>query len=62
MKKMLTLLLIAGLLVLGAFAAAEEISEDSFEDLSFTDEYIGDDFGNPTPCEGGGNGDGGIPG
>jgi len=33
-----------------------------FLSVSFTDEYIGDDFGNPTPCEGGGNGDGGIPG
>ena len=61
MRKMLALLLIVGLLVAGTSVAAEVSEENSFEDIDFTDEYV-DDFGDPTPCGGGGDGDGGIPG
>ena len=60
MRKVLALLLIVGFLVAGTLVMAE-IEENSFEDLDFTDEYI-DGFGDPTPCGGGGGGDGGIPG
>ena len=64
MKKMIAFLLIAGILLLGTFSAIEEILEESSyeENLDFTDDGSGDDFEDPAPCGGGGDGDGGIPG
>ena len=63
MKKMLVLLLVVGILMLGALAVTEKLSEDSpreFQD--FLDRDIPNSFGNPTPDGGGGDGAGGIPG
>ena len=62
MKKMLAILLVAGILIMGTFSVIAEISEEnSCEDLNFTDENIGEN-GDPIPCgEGPGNG-GGSPG
>lgn len=63
MKKMLAILLIAGILIMGTFSVIAGISEEnSCEDLNFTDENSGDGFGNTTTDEGAGGGGGGIPG
>ena len=62
MKKILVLLVV-GILMLGALAVTEESSEDSpreFQDL--LDRDTPNSFGNPTPDGGGGDGAGGIPG
>jgi hypothetical protein len=63
MRKVLVLLLMAGLL-LGACAfqiVAESIYVEG-EDFTF-DETLGDPVGGPIPCGGGeGNGGGGLPG
>jgi len=62
MRKMLAILLIVGILVSGTLSIVAEVSEESpCEDTDFTDEYI-DSFGDPAPCEGGGNGGGDVPG
>ena len=60
MKKVLIFLLVAGVLVLGTCAIAEEISEEiSFERVDFSEGENPD----PSPCGGGdGQGPGGIPG
>ena len=62
MKKVLALVLIAGLLMVGAFSVVEELTEGScdLEQIDFSDsEYLGDGIGDPIPCGGGGGGGGG---
>jgi hypothetical protein len=64
MRKILVLLLMAGLLIsaCGIQVAAESLCE---EDVSFsTEESFGDPLGEPVPCGGGGGSDGGggLPG
>ena len=61
MKKVLALVLIAGLLMVGAFSVVEELTEGScdLENGEFSlDEDLGNGFGDPAPCGGGGGGDG----
>ena len=64
MKKVLTLLVVLGILLMGTFAIAGELSESLDEKSDISE---GEDFGDsglgPTPCGGGdGGGQGGIPG
>lgn len=63
MKKML-FLVVVGVLLLGVFAIAEELSEASCEESHFSEGDVGDPgVGGPTPCGGGsGGGPGGVPG
>lgn len=64
MRKVLVLLLVVGLLV-GTLAVVEVISQDfsTEEHVDFTGEDgPQDNPTDPTPCGGGSNGDGGIPG
>jgi len=65
MKKMLLLLLVAGILMVGIFSTVEEILEENSykEDLDPLYDNFGDGIGDPAPCGGGGgNGDGDVPG
>ncbi len=64
MKKVLIFLLVAGVLILGTYAIAEEISEEiSFEHVDFSEGEDPDLSGGPSPDGGGtGAGPGGIPG
>lgn len=63
MKKMLLLLLVAGILMLGNLSVAIETSESSFEETSDCSEgNFGDEIENPAPCEGHGSGGGDVPG
>ena len=64
MKKMLLLLLVAGIMMLGTFPVAEEISESPFEvNYDFSDDSFGDGIGDPSPDgEGPGGGGGDFPG
>ena len=64
MKKMLLVLLVAGILVLGAYSAAAEVTESPFEETQdFSGDNPGDGIGDPAPNgEGPGNGGGGAPG
>ncbi len=63
MKKVLIFLLVVGVLMLGTFAMAEEISE-SYDLGEFSEGDLGDTTnGGTTPCGGGdGAGPGGAPG
>ena len=61
MKRILVLVLIAGLLV-GAFASIGELLDEHFQDhTNFSDESesTGDELGDPVPCGGGESGGGG---
>lgn len=65
MKKVLMFLVVVGVLLMGTFAIAEELSESSSEKGDFSeDENLGGPAdGNPAPCGGGsGGGPGGVPG
>ncbi|MBU7009212.1 MAG: hypothetical protein HXS46_00875, partial [Theionarchaea archaeon] len=58
--------LIVGVLLLGTFAIAEEVSEEviSQENVDFSDGegFTGSGFGNPSPCGGHQGGEGDAPG
>ena len=60
MKKVLFVLLVLGVLMLGNVVVAEEIAEESPEDIDFLDES--DSSISPCSGEGGGSGSGGAPG
>ena len=65
MKKVLTLLVVLGILLMGTFAIAGELSESLDEKSDFTEgeDFGGSGIGDPTPCGGGdGAGPGGVPG
>ena len=63
MKKMLLLLLVAGILIFGTLSAAAEVSEsDSKEIEDFSGDNFGGGIGDPIPCGEGPGGGGGNPG
>ena len=63
MKKMLLLLLVTGILMLGALSEAAETSESPLEEIAdFSDDNYGDGIGNPAPYGEGPGGGGGDPG
>lgn len=64
MKKVLLLVLVAGILMLGISSAAAEVSGNSFKEIvDFSDSNFGDGIGDPAPNgEGPGGGGGGFPG
>ena len=65
MKKVLILLLVFGVLMMGAFAVAEVFPEslDEISDFSEGEDFGDSGLGDPAPCGGGdGGGQGGIPG
>ena len=63
MKRMLLLLLLAGILLLGTLSAAAEMSESSLDQIAdFSDDNFGDGIGDLAPDGEGPGGGAGNPG